>query len=369
MESSDILVIGGGIIGASVAYGVAKQGVDVTLLDQGGSTPSASRGNFGLTWVQGKGLGMPRYAEWTLDSVQAWPEFSEDLRENSGISVDFKQPGGFEACLGEEEWCRRKAIVDQMRQESVNGNYDCEMLDRHTMQEMIPKLRLGKTVYGASYSPHDGHLNPLALLSALMAALKKFGIKHYPENQVESVSFRNDSFEIRTTKQRFSAKKIVLACGLGIKALARQVGMEIPIRPQRGQILVTERTLPLLEQPFVTIRQTHEGSFMIGASHEEVNMDTGTTLEVMRDLASRALQLFPELYKLQLVRCWGALRILTPDNRPVYVESESCPGAFVVTSHSGITLAPLHAGRLSKWIVDGITPEGFENFHSGRFDA
>ena len=369
MENSDILVIGGGIIGASVAYGMAKQGVEVTLLDQGGSTPSASRGNFGLTWVQGKGLGMTRYAEWTLDAVQAWPEFSEDLEENTRISVDFDQPGGFEACLGEEEWSRRKAVVEQMRQESVDGNYDCEMLDRQTMQEMIPKLRLGKTVYGASFSPHDGHLNPLALLSSLMAALKNFGFKFFPENQVVSVSFRNGCFEIRTAKQRFSTKKIVFACGLGIKSLARQVGMDIPIRPQRGQILVTERTHPLLLHPFVTLRQTREGSFMIGSSHEEVNLDTGTTLEVMHKIARHALQLFPELSTLQLVRCWGALRILTPDNRPVYVESESCPGAFVVTSHSGITLAPLHAAVLSKWIVEGTTPEGFEKFHPRRFNA
>ena len=89
----------------------------------------------------------------------------------------------------------------------------------------------------------------------------------------------------------------------------------------------------------------------------------------MRSLANHALKLFPELSSLQLVRCWGALRILTPDNIPVYVESESCPGAFVVSSHSGITLAPLHAGRLSKWIVDGRAPQGLEKFHPGRFDA
>ena len=108
---------------------------------------------------------------------------------------------------------------------------------------------------------------------------------------------------------------------------------------------------------------------MIGSSHEEVNLDTGTTLEVMRKIARHALQLFPELSTLQLVRCWGALRILTPDNRPVYVESESYPGSFVVTSHSGITLAPLHAAVLSKWIVEGTTPEGFEKFHPGRFNA
>jgi len=369
MKSSDIIVIGGGIIGASVAYGVAKLGVDVALLDQGGSTNCASRGNFGLAWVQGKGLGMPSYAEWTLDAVQAWPKFSEDLRENTGISVDFDQSGGFEVCLGEKELCQRKDVLEQMRHESKNGIYDCEILDRQTIQEMIPKLRLGKTVSGASFSPHDAHLNPLGLLSSLMAALKKFGITHFPENHVESVSFRNDCFEIRTAKKLFSAKKIVLACGLGIKTLARQVGLEIPIRPQRGQILVTERTRPLLLHPFATLRQTQEGSFMIGSSHEEVNMDTGTTLAVMRDLSRHALKLFPELSELQLVRCWGALRILTPDSRPVYVESESCPGAFVVTSHSGITLAPLHASRLSKWIVEGTTVEGFEQFHPRRFNA
>ena len=108
---------------------------------------------------------------------------------------------------------------------------------------------------------------------------------------------------------------------------------------------------------------------MIGASHEDVGFDTGTTLLQMRSLAGHAVQIFPELSKLQLVRCWSALRILTPDTKPIYVESEICPGAFVVTSHSGITLAPLHANILSNWILDGTTPEGFEQFHSKRFDA
>jgi glycine/D-amino acid oxidase-like deaminating enzyme len=87
MGTTDILVIGGGIIGASVAYGVAERGVRVALLDQGGSAPNASRGNFGLAWVQGKGLEMPRYAEWSLEAAQAWPEFATHLREQTGIST------------------------------------------------------------------------------------------------------------------------------------------------------------------------------------------------------------------------------------------------------------------------------------------
>ena len=375
MNTADILVIGGGVIGAAVAYGLAERGAQVTLLDQGGSAPNASRGNFGLVWVQGKGLGMPRYAQWTLEAAQTWPKFSADLLEETGIDVDYQQPGGFEVCLGEEEFSLRKAELEQLRQETANcvansvGIDKCEMLNSRNMQELIPEMRLGDFVSGASFSTLDGHLNPLLLLSALTAAIKKSGTSYYPDQQVESISFRNDCFDVQTTTERFSAKKVVLACGLGIKTLASQIGLEIPIHPQRGQILVTERTLPLLAQPFVTLRQTVEGSFMIGASHEDVGLDCGTTLDEIRRLARHAVQVFPELSKLQMVRCWGALRILTPDSKPIYVESENCPGAFVFTSHSGITLAPLHASRISHWIAEGTTPEGFEQFHSRRFDA
>ena len=375
MNTADILVIGGGVIGAAVAYGLAERGAQVTLLDQGGIAPNASRGNFGLVWVQGKGLGMPHYAQWTLEAAQTWPKFSADLLEETGIDVDYQQPGGFEVCLGEEEFSLRKAELEQLRQETANcvansvGIDKCEMLNSRNMQELIPEMRLGDFVSGASFSTLDGHLNPLLLLSALTAAIKKSGTSYYPDQQVESISFRNDCFDVQTTTERFSAKKVVLACGLGIKTLASQIGLEIPIHPQRGQILVTERTLPLLAQPFVTLRQTVEGSFMIGASHEDVGLDCGTTLDEIRRLARHAVQVFPELSKLQMVRCWGALRILTPDSKPIYVESENCPGAFVVTSHSGITLAPLHASRISHWIAEGTTPEGFEQFHSRRFDA
>ena len=369
MKSANIIVIGGGIIGVSLAYGMAEQGEKVTVLDNGRGVNNASRGNFGLVWVQGKGAGMPRYAQWTMEAAQTWQTFSEKLGEKTGFAIDFEKQGGFEVCLGETAWSQRKVELEQLQKESSFGKYDFQMLDRQSVQDLIPGMLLGEAVTGASFSPHDGHLNPLKLLTALIAALGKNGVSLYSDQQVESVSYRNDCFEIKTSVENFSAKKVVLACGLGIKALAQQVGLEIPMRPQRGQILVTERTKPLLAYPFVTLRQTREGSFMIGASHEDVGFDTGTTLLQMRSLAGHAVQIFPELSKLQLVRCWGALRILTPDTKPIYVESEICPGAFVITSHSGITLAPLHANILSKWILDGATPEGFEQFHSKRFDA
>ena len=369
MKTTDIVVVGGGIIGFSLAYGLAKKGAHVNVLDNVKGMYSASRGNFGLVWVQGKGQGMPHYAEWTLQASREWHNFSEELSDASGIEIDYQQPGGFEVCLGEKEWSMRKAELEQLRDEFPGGNYDYQMLDRKQMQEYIPKMRLGEIVTGASYCQHDGHLNPLKLLTALIAAHKETGAELYTDQKVESVSYRNKCFEIKTAKDNYSAKKVILACGLGIKKLAQQVGLNIPIRPQRGQILVTERAKPSLEFPFVTIRQTHEGSFMLGASHEEVGYNTETTLDQMRKIATHTVQTFPELSRLQLIRCWGALRVLTPDAKPVYVESESCPGAYVATSHSGITLTPLHARILPAWILEGTTPEGFEQFHSNRFDA
>ncbi|GIT09497.1 MAG: hypothetical protein CM1200mP30_31270 [Pseudomonadota bacterium] len=85
MKSANIIIVGGGIIGISLAYGLAERGEKVIVLDNGKGVNNASRGNFGLVWVQGKGAGMPRYAQWTMEAVQAWQTFSEKLGEKNRI--------------------------------------------------------------------------------------------------------------------------------------------------------------------------------------------------------------------------------------------------------------------------------------------
>jgi glycine/D-amino acid oxidase-like deaminating enzyme len=143
--------------------------------------------------------------------------------------------------------------------------------------------------------------------------------------------------------------------------------MQIPVRPQRGQLLVTERVKQVLPYPISGIRQTGEGSFMLGASNEEVGFDTHVTLDVARFIARRAMAAFPELSGVRIVRSWAALRPLTPDSKPIYHQSERYPGAFVLTSHSGVSLAPLYATHLAHWIIAGDQPEGFEHFSLQRF--
>lgn len=103
MFSSDVIVIGGGLVGTAVAYGLSQLGKNITVLDEGDDVFRASRENFGLIWVHGKGRGVPHYARWTRESARQWPTLAAQLHEQTGIDVQAKQPGAFFLCFSEAE--------------------------------------------------------------------------------------------------------------------------------------------------------------------------------------------------------------------------------------------------------------------------
>jgi glycine/D-amino acid oxidase-like deaminating enzyme len=145
------------------------------------------------------------------------------------------------------------------------------------------------------------------------------------------------------------------------------VGLEAPVKPVRGQILVTERVQPFLRYPSLHVRQTGEGVVQIGDSKEDVGLDDGTTLAQLARISERAMRCFPLLKHVNIVRTWGALRVMSPDGFPIYQASTACPGAFVVTCHSGVTLASQHAGPLADWIRGGTEPADISSFKAERF--
>jgi hydrogen cyanide synthase HcnC len=102
-HSSDVIVIGGGNIGSSAAYGLAKHGARVAQLDEGDIALRAARGNFGLVWFQGKGIGMPLYVDWCFEATQRWPGFANELQEITGLDLNYKKNGGFDLCLSEAQ--------------------------------------------------------------------------------------------------------------------------------------------------------------------------------------------------------------------------------------------------------------------------
>jgi glycine/D-amino acid oxidase-like deaminating enzyme len=107
----------------------------------------------------------------------------------------------------------------------------------------------------------------------------------------------------------------------------------------------------------------------VGDSVEDVGLDDTTTNDVLQFMARRAVRTFPLLRDVIIVRAWGALRVMTPDGFPIYEESATCPGAFVATCHSGVTLAAAHALKVAPWMAGGPAPAGAEVFAGERLRA
>src|ERR1700730_6407871 len=115
MTRYDAIVIGGGLVGSAIAYGLACEGLRVALVDEGDVAYRASRGSFGLVWVKSRGDGAPHYQRWTRRSADQWPALAAELSARTGISVGHERPGGVHLCLGEAELEARRARVEGMR--------------------------------------------------------------------------------------------------------------------------------------------------------------------------------------------------------------------------------------------------------------
>ena len=363
-ENFDIIVIGGGLVGSAIAWGAAHAGATVALLDEGDIAFRAARGNFGLVWVQSKGAGMPPYAHWTRRSADLWPSLSHALTESTGLDVGLRQPGGLTFCLTEEEFTRRTDLVTRMHNES--GDLGTRMLHRDEVRAMVPGL--GDDVVGASFCPADGHANPLLLMRAFHNAMISTGGTYLPGHAVDAIEPAPHAFTIRCGATKFTCAKLVIAAGLGSRDLAPRVGLSMPVNPLRGQILVTERLRRLLDHPTHIMRQTEEGTVMLGDSQEDVGFNLGTVPRVFSDIASRNVRALPALAEASIVRVWGALRVMSPDGYPIYDQSERYPGAFAATCHSGVTLAGAHAMALAPAILQGDLPESLAAFTARRFE-
>jgi hypothetical protein len=356
--SHDLIVIGGGLVGGAIAWGAQQLGARVVLLDEGDVAFRAARGNFGLVWVQSKGAGMAPYAHWTRESAGLWPALADRLQGETGADIGLRQPGGLAFCLSDDEFEARESMIRRMHNES--GDIGTRMLSRDEVRAMVPGL--GDEVTGASFCPVDGHASPLFLLRALHQS-----IEYRPGTKVDRIEAAPGDFTVGCGAETFRAPRVVIAAGLGSRELAPLVGLDMPVSPLQGQIIVTERVRPLIDYPTHLMRQTEEGTVMLGDSQEDVGFDIATKVAVLQRIADRNTRIFPALKEASIVRMWAALRVMSPDGFPIYEQSARFPGAFAATCHSGVTLAGAHALALAPAIMAGALPAGLAAFGSGRF--
>lgn len=364
---ADVAVVGGGLVGSALAWGFARAGANVALFDADADRFHASGGNFGLVWVQGKGAGAPAYAALSRRSAELWGDFAAELADRSGVATDHARTGGLKIALDDAEYERFATAIRRMHNQPPPGANDTRMLDAREARDLLPAL--GPEVRGAAYCPHDGYADPLATLHALRTALAGQAAVAVERATVTAIdALPAGGFRVATTGGSVTAERVVLAAGLANAELAPRVGLDAPLRPERGQILVSERLEPFLAMATHTVRQTGDGTVLMGDSKEDVGFDTGTTAEVRRAIVGRAVRTFPRLANARLVRQWAALRVLSPDGLPIYQQSPRAPGAFLVTCHSGVTLAAVHALELAPALLADRLAADYVPFALDRFE-
>ena len=207
-EGYDVAVVGGGLVGAATAWGLAREGCRVALLDEGDRAVRASRGNFALVWVQSKGLGLAAYAGWTVRSSNAWAGFAATLKEETGLDVCFQRPGGFHLALSERELEARAHTLRRLHNQPGIVDYRTEILDHAQVARMLPAI--GREVVGASYCPLDGHVNSLRLFRTLHTAINARGVAYLPSHRVETITQDGGAFRLSTPQGEVRAGKVAL---------------------------------------------------------------------------------------------------------------------------------------------------------------
>lgn len=366
---ADVIVVGAGVVGAAAAYGLARRGVKVLAIDGGDGDYRATLGNGGLVWAQGASPGMPALVNLRYRSLDLWSAFADELTDLTGVDLEYECSGTVNTCFGDEQFEKRRDLLTRLDKERNAGVPDVVMVDRAGLEDLFPRVRLGPDVSGGSYCARDGHVNPMRLLRALQEGIKRCGGALVSGQPVHRIRQENGAFAVDTPGATYRAARLLIAAGNGSGPLARQVGLDIPVRPQRGQKMITERVAPILPIPLGPLRQTRDGTIQLGGTVEEVGFDVSTTTAAAATMTAQCIRILPCLADVKVVRQWSALRIMTPDGYPIYAASQTHPGAFVAVCHGGILLAAAHVGLLGDALASGRLPDAVSPFHHRRFDV
>ncbi len=364
---ADVVIIGGGIVGCSIAYNLAKAGIKPVVIEKSDIGGEASGANGGGVRQSARNV---KEMPLAMESIKIFGQLNEEL----GADVEYVRQGNLRLCTDEEELETMRKSVENQKLMGLT----LEMLDRKQVLDINPYV--GEKVIGAGFCPTDGHANPLLATYAFFNKAKSLGAIFYTHEEVKEIRLKKGKVNsIVTDKNLFETDLVVNAAGIAGRKIANMVGLDIPLRSLFSEALITEPFPPLFQQMIGHVkgrfygRQTPHGSFFWGGfiGREEFIYQGGKPLfhNVGPAIAQAVIDYFPILKKLHITRTWSGLIAQISDGIPVLGLVKDVPGFVFATGFSGhgFGISPIIGRLISELILDCRTSLPIFDFRYSRF--
>ena len=369
-ECSDVIIIGGGVIGCAAAYYLRKSGVSVTVLEKSPHIGNGGSGrNGGGVRQSGRDVRELPLAMYAVEHM--WPFLSEEL----GVNVEYHKEGNLR--LGKTE--KHLEILQGLTDRAAACGLGVSMLTRDEVREINPYL--SEEVIGASWCPTDGHANPLKTTLGYYKKAREAGARFITEENVLAIrKIKGRARQVVTERTVYEGEHIILAAGYESRAIAGTVGIDIPMSHVLIEALVTAAQPPMFAQMLGTAdadfygHQTEHGSFVFGgdSGFEAVNKDNGhmVTSSITASCTCRGiLKYIPKLAHAKIVRTWAGYEDVSYDGVPVISPVDEVPGlilACAFTGH-GFGIAPVVGMLLAQLAREEKPSLDLSEFRYDRF--
>jgi len=364
----DVVIVGGGVIGCAIAYYLAQVGARVAVLERGEVGGEASGAAAGILAALDEALEPGPLLSLCLASLGLYPSLANQLRDETGIDIEYLRSGILRVALTDEDAGWLRDLLDRQRAQGLLEWVEPEVLGR-----LEPRLAAAR---GGVYFPHLHQVNAHRLTQALaQAAVGRGAVLRQGVAATGFLATGSRVTGLRTSEGRMAADHVVLAAGSWTAALGRQLGVSLPVRPVRGQMLAFPNFTPPLrhilwgENGYLVPKAN--GFLFAGATVEEVGFRKRTTVRALAGLRRMAKTLVPSLAYAEVASSWAGLRPGSPDGLPLLGPLPGWQGASVASGHfrKGILLAPITGRLMAQLVTDGKTEMPLEPFSPARFAA
>jgi len=379
--AADVAIVGAGVIGAAIAFYLTRRGIRPLVIEKEDPAAGSSGACDGLVFLQSKKPGL--HLELAIESRRRFEELAQVL----GPEIEFRPSGGL--CLIENE--DELAALGRSIAAQRAGGLSVELIAGEEVRRLEPLV--SERILAAGFSPLDAQVNPYALTFALLRAARAGGARLLggePVVGIETAAGRVRA--VRTPRRRIAVPIVVNAAGAHAPEIGRLAGVEVPITPRRGQLLVTAARPPLLRHGLISARyiaakfnpelarsgemgfsleQAESGNLLIGSTREFAGYDRRTSFEGIRAVARRVLPVFPALASLPVIRTFAGLRPYTPDGLPILGPVASMEGFLMAAGHEGdgIALSAITGEMLAAHIAGDSPRFPLEPFRLERFST